>query len=165
HVQRRTAAEANMIQAEAAAFNPFYSALGTDGQLEALFLQQTTRQNFISLYDQMLPDHSGAPLLSLASGVDAVSRALADRRPVAPVGEVTGWAQEINFYADKSQDQAFGFRSNGFGLASGFEWGTPAGSFGTSLAFTSSDMKDNNAQGDENLSANLVELGVYWRET
>jgi hypothetical protein len=164
-VRRRTATEAGMIPVQAALFNPFYTSLGSDEQLESLFLQQTTSQNFFKLYDQMLPDHSGAPLLSLASGVDAVSRALADRRPVAPLGEITGWAQEINFYADKQQDQAFGFRSNGFGLASGFEWGTPAGSLGTSLAFTSSDMKDNNAQGDENLSANMVELGVYWRET
>ncbi len=164
-VQRRTAAQAQLIPAEAAAFNSFYTALGHDQQLTGAFLTPTTRAGFIQLYDQLLPDHSGAPLLSLASGVDAVSKALSDRRPIAPVGELTGWAQEINFYADKSQDTAFGFHSNGFGVASGLEMGTPVGALGTSLAFTSSGMKDLNAQGDENLAANLVELGFYWRET
>jgi hypothetical protein len=162
---RRSAADAQMNASEAAVYNPFYSALGHDQQLETAFLNQTNRAGFIGLYDQMLPDHSGAPLLSLASGVDAVSRALADRRPVAPIGETTGWAQEINFVANKDQGDALGFRSHGFGLASGVETGTAVGSFGTSLAFTSSDMHDLDAQGDEHLSANMVELGVYWRET
>ena len=164
-VRRRTAAEAGLIQAEAAEFDPFYKALGNDAQLEAAFLNQTTRSGFIGMYDQMLPDHSGAPLLSLASGVDAVSRALADRRPVAPIGETTGWAQEINFAANKDEGDALGFRSHGFGLASGLETGTVVGSFGTSFAFTSSDMKTDDAQGDSHLSANMVEFGVYWRET
>ncbi|HEY3812565.1 MAG TPA: hypothetical protein VGL66_05020 [Caulobacteraceae bacterium] len=164
-VRRRTAAEANLIPAEAAAFNAFYNVLGNDQQLEAAFLAQTTRGGFINLYDQMLPEHSGAPLLSLASGVDAVSRALADRRPVAPTGEITGWAQEINFVANKDEGDAFGFRTHGFGMASGLEIGSDVGSFGTSFAFTSSDMKDQGSQGDANLSANMVELGVYWRET
>ena len=165
NVRQRTAAEASLIPAEAAEYNSFYNALGSDKQLEAAFLAQTTRSGFINLYDQMLPDHSGAPLLSLASGVDAVSRALADRRPIAPIGETTGWAQEINFVADKDEDNALGFRSHGFGMASGLETGTAIGSFGTSLAFTSSDMKSDEAQGDQNLSANMVEWGVYWRET
>ena len=165
NIARRTAAEAGMIQAEAAEYNAFYNTLGKDDQLETAFLAQTTRAGFINLYDQMLPEHSGAPLLSLASGVDAVSRALADRRPVAPIGETTGWAQEINFVANKDDGDALGFRSHGFGMASGLETGTAAGSFGTSFAFTSSDMKTDDEQGDSRLSANMVELGFYWRET
>jgi hypothetical protein len=162
-VRPRTAAEANLIPAEASAFSPFLKALAGDQTMQGVFLNQITRSGFINLFDQVLPEHSGAPLLSLASGVDSVSKALSDRRTSAAPGETTGWAQEINFYADKTGQEAFGFHSNGFGMASGIERGTPVGAFGTSLAFTSSDMKDLNAQGDENLAANLVELGLYWR--
>ncbi len=164
-VSRRTAAQIGMIQAEAAEYNAFYDTLSKDPGLESDFLAQTTRSGFLNLYDQMLPEHSGAPLLSLASGVDAVSRALADRRPVAPIGETTGWAQEINFVANKDGENALGFRSHGFGMASGLETGTAVGSFGTSFAFTSSDMKTDDQQGNSNLSANMVELGLYWRAT
>jgi hypothetical protein len=167
-VSRKTSAMLGMNAAEASTYNAFYNVLSNDQQLETAFLNQTTKNGFFNLYDQMLPDHSGAPLLSLASGVDAVSKALNDRRPMAPVGETTGWAQEINFVADKTENQAFGFHSSGFGMASGLETGTPVGAFGTSLAFTSSSMKDSNSvavDSNEDLSANMVELGFYWRET
>ncbi len=165
NVNRRSAADAGMIAVEASAYNAVYQALNTDAALRNAFLAQTDRSSFFHLYSQLLPDHSGAPLLSLASGVDATSRALMDRRPVAEPGETTGWLQEINFYADKKQDNAYGFRTNGFGMASGVERGTSLGSIGLSLAFTSSDMKDPSSENDENLTAKLVEFGLYWRAT
>ena len=72
---------------------------------------------FINLYEQMLPDHSGGSLVSLASGVDAVTRALTGRNASAAPGETSAWMQEINFYADKDKTDSYGFRSEGFGLA------------------------------------------------
>jgi hypothetical protein len=162
-VRRRTAAEADLIAVEASAFDAVYRALNDDDAIRNAFLNQTNREGFINLYEQMLPDHSGGPLLSLASGVDAVTRALTGRNASAAPGETSAWLQEINFYADKDRTDTYGFRSEGFGVAAGVERGTELGAFGVSLAFTSSDLEDPEAEAEEVLSASLIELGLYWR--
>lgn len=164
-VRRRTAAEADLIAVETAAFDPFYTALQDPDavNIRNAFLAQNTREDFINLYEQLLPDHSGGPLLSLASGVDAVTRALVGRNASAAPGETSAWVQEINFYAEKDQTDTYGFNSEGFGVAGGIERGTGLGAVGLSLAFTSSDLEDPEAEAEEVLSASLIELGLYWR--
>lgn len=162
-VRRRTTAEAGLIPVEAAMYDAFYSALGRDGAVRDAFLAQTGRDDFVNLYEQLLPDHSGGPLLSLASGVDAVTRALTGRNASAAPGETSAWVQEINFYADKDKTDTYGFRSEGFGVAGGIERGTGLGNVGITVAFTSSDLEDPEAEAEEVLTANLFELGLYWR--
>ena len=164
-VRRRTAEEANLIAVESQMFDAFYGALGgaDAGLVRDAFLGQTNRDDFLNLYEQLLPDHSGGPLLSLASGVDAVTRALTGRNASAAPGETSAWVQEINFYADKDKTDTYGFRSEGFGVAGGIERGTGLGAVGLSLAFTSSDLEDPEAEAEEVLSASLLELGLYWR--
>lgn len=161
--RRRTASEIGMIPVEASAFDAIYAGIGQNSALTNAFLNESSRDGFINLYEQMLPDHSGGPLLSLASGVDAVTRALTGRNASAGVGETSAWLQEINFYADKDKTDTYGFRSEGFGLAGGVERGTGFGAFGVSVAFTSSDIEDPEAEAEEVLSASLIELGLYWR--
>uniref|UniRef100_UPI0028A08122 autotransporter outer membrane beta-barrel domain-containing protein n=3 Tax=unclassified Brevundimonas TaxID=2622653 RepID=UPI0028A08122 len=90
-------------------------------------------------------------------------RALTGRNAAAAPGETSAWVQEINFYADKDKTDTYGFRSEGFGLAGGVERGTNMGAFGLTAAFTSSDLEDPEAAAEEVLSANLLELGLYWR--
>ena len=164
-VRRRTAEEADLIAVEAQMFDAFYGALGSDGAaaIRDAFLSQTQRDEFLNLYEQLLPEHSGGPLLSLASGVDAVTRALTGRNASASPGETSAWVQEINFYADKDKTDTYGFRSEGFGVAGGIERGTGLGAVGLSVAFTSSDLEDPESEAEEVLSANLLELGLYWR--
>ncbi len=161
--RRRTAEEAELIAVEASAFDAVYEALGDNETLRNLFLTQTNREEFIDAYEQMLPDHSGGPLMSLSAGVDAVTRALTGRNASAAPGETSAWLQEINFYADKDKTDSYGFRSEGFGVAGGVEKGTTIGAFGITAAFTSSDIEDPEAEAEEILSANLLELGLYWR--
>jgi len=161
--RRRTAEEANLIPVEASAYDAVYAALGSNETLRNLFLSQTDRDGFIDAYEQMLPDHSGGPLMSLSAGVDAVTRALTGRNASAAPGETSAWLQEINFYADKDKTDSYGFRSEGFGIAGGVEKGTNLGALGISAAFTSSDIKDPESAAEEVLSANLLELGLYWR--
>lgn len=161
--RRRTAQEADFISVEAAAYDSIYGALNASDALREVFLSQTTRDGFIDAYEQMLPDHSGGPLMSLASGVDAVTRALTGRNASAAPGQTSAWVQEINFYADKDKTDTYGFRSEGFGVAGGVERGTSNGAFGLSVAFTSSDLEDPEAEAEEVLSASLLELGLYWR--
>lgn len=162
-VRQRTTDEAGLISVEASMYDAFYSALGRDEDMRNAFLSQLGRDDFINLYEQLLPDHSGGPLLSLASGVDAVTRALTGRNASAAPGETSAWVQEINFYADKEKTDTYGFRSEGFGVAGGVERGTGLGAVGLSVAFTSSDLEDPEAEAEEVLSANLLELGLYWR--
>jgi hypothetical protein len=161
--RRRTAEEADLIAVEASAFDAVYEALGDNETLQNLFLTRTNREDFIDVYEQMLPDHSGGPLMSLSAGVDAVTRALTGRNASAAPGETSAWLQEINFYADKDKTDSYGFRSEGFGVAGGVEKGTSMGAFGITAAFTSSDIEDPEAEAEEILSANLLELGLYWR--
>ena len=163
--RRRTAGEADLIPVEAAMYDSFYSALGGTGaaNIRNAFLAQTGREDFINLYEQLLPEHAGGPLLSLSSGVDAVTRALTGRNASAAPGETSAWVQEINFYADKDKTDTYGFRSEGFGVAGGVERGTDLGAVGVSLAFTSSDLEDPESEAEEVLSASLLELGLYWR--
>lgn len=162
-VRRRTADEAGLISAEAGLFDAFYGALESDDALLNAFLSQTERAEFIDLYEQLLPEHSGGPLLSLAGGVDAVTRALVGRNAAAAPGQGSAWLQEITFYADKDKTDTYGFRSEGFGVAGGVERGTSLGAVGVTLAFTSSDIEDPEAEAEELLSASLVELGLSWR--
>lgn len=161
--RRRSAVEAGLIPVEASMYDAVYSALGRDATVRNAFLAQTNRDGFVNLYEQLLPDHSGGPLLSLASGVDAVTRALTGRNASAAPGETSAWVQEINFYADKDKTGTYGFRSKGFGVAGGVEQGTNAGALGVSLAFTSSDLQDPEAEAEEVTTASLLELGLYWR--
>lgn len=161
--RRRTGEEIGFIASENAAYDAVYGALGNDTELRDAFLAQADRDGFIELYEQLLPDHSGGPLMSLASGVDAVTRALAGRNDTARPGETSAWLQEINFYAEKDRGQSYGFESEGFGLAGGIERGTSMGAFGISTAFTSSDLEDDSSRAEEVLSANLIELGLYYR--
>ena len=164
-VRQRTAIEAKLIASEAAFYGAFYSAISDPDSvtIRNAFLAQTGREDFINLYEQLLPDHSGGPLLSLSSGVDAVTRALTGRNASAAPGETSAWVQEINFYADKDKTDTYGFRSEGFGVAGGVERGSGLGNIGISAAFTSSDLQDPEAEAEEVLSANLLELGLYWR--
>ena len=162
-VRQRTADEAGLIPVEAAMYDAFYSALGRDASVRNVFLEQTGREEFINLYEQLLPEHSGGPLLSLASGVDAVTRALTGRNATAAPGETSAWIQEINFYADKDKTDTYGFRSEGFGVAGGVERGSGLGAMGLSVAFTSSDLEDPESEAEEVLSANRLELGLCWR--
>lgn len=164
-VRQRTAEEAGLIAVEAAMYDSFYSALGGAGagDIRNAFLTQVGRDEFINLYEQLLPEHSGGPLLSLSSGVDAVTRALTGRNASAAPGETSAWVQEINFYADKEKTDTYGFRSEGFGVAGGIERGTGLGAVGLSVAFTSSDLEDPESEAEEVLSASLLEMGLYWR--
>ena len=161
--RRRTASEAGMNRVESQAYDVLYEGLAANEVIRNALLGQTSRDGFFDIYNQMLPDHSGGALMSMSSGVDAVTRALTGRNASAAQGETSAWLQEINFYADKDKTDSYGFRSEGFGVAGGIERGTGLGALGLSVAFTSSDIEDPESAAEEVLSANLLEMGLYWR--
>jgi hypothetical protein len=162
---RKTAAQAGMNEAQAGFYNAAYGALAgnSDSDLSSLFLSKDSKSDFFRDYNQLMPVAGGATLLSLSSGMRSISRALSDTRPVAEPGEITGWAEEINYYADHSSSNGLGFRTHGLGVASGVERGTPFGAIGVSAAFTSGDMKTPSQIGSSDLGATEYEAGLYWR--
>jgi len=162
-VRRRTTTEMSLSTNETAAYDAFYSALSRDDDVMAAFLAPDNRDDFMNLYEQTLPDHSGGTLMALSSGVDAITQALANRNNAVEIGATSGWMQEINVYADKDKTESYGYRSEGFAVAGGVERNTHAGALGVSIAMTSSDIDDPESEAEEVLSASLVELGVYWR--
>ncbi len=162
-ITRKTPEQLGMIGAEADAYNAIYASLNASAPLRAEFLSRLNERDFYQLYRQLIPHHAGGPLLSMTAGLDAVRHALSDRRVQANPGEITAWLQEINFYTNKDQLQAYGFDSEGIGLAAGLERGGRMGTWGLSFAYTSSDLKDPTSVLQEILTNQLFEGGLYWR--
>ncbi|MCV0413841.1 MAG: autotransporter outer membrane beta-barrel domain-containing protein [Brevundimonas sp.] len=159
----RSTTEMALSGVESSGYDAFYNALGRDEEVMDAFLAQTNREDFMNLYEQTLPDHSGGTLMSLASGIDAVTQALAGRLNTAALGEASAWVQEINFYEDKDKTDTYGYRAEGFGIAGGYERMTRVGALGVSVALAASELEDPEAEAEEQLSSNLLELGLYWR--
>lgn len=162
-ITRKTPEEMGMIGAEADAYNAIYASLNASAPLRAEFLSRLNERDFYQLYRQLVPHHAGGPLLSMTAGLDAVRHALSDRRVQANPGEITAWLQEINFYTNKDQLQAYAFDSEGIGMAGGLERGGRMGTWGLSFAYTSSDLKDPTSVLQEILTNQLFEGGLYWR--
>src|SRR5262249_40428484 len=155
---------AGMNKAQAQFYPAAYQTLaqGPDVELRDLFLSKTTKSDFFRDYNQLMPVPAGATLLSLSTGEREVTRALADNRPMAEPGEITGWTEEINFFADHPSNDGLGFRTHGVGVASGVERGIGFGALGASAAFVSGDMTTPDQVGQSNLSATSYEAGLYW---
>lgn len=162
-LRKRTTTEMALSGVETAAYDAFYNALSRDEDVMDAFLDQATREDFINLYEQTLPDHSGGTLATLAAGIDLVNRALSERNDAVAPGEVSGWVQEINFYQDKDKTDTYGYRAEGIGVAGGVERMTGAGAFGVSAALATADITDPESEAEEVLSATLLEMGLYWR--
>lgn len=158
----KTAAEIGLNRSGAQAYSAVFEALDRNAGLEAAFLSQTTRDGFLGLYDQMLPDHSGAALMSAAAISSAISSATAT--PMRIGEAATGlWVQEIAFGLRRDRDQAQGYDAHGFGLAAGAEAMGDRHALGVTTSLVTGKYKDRGAAAGEQVSMSLVSGGVYWR--
>ncbi|HEX8569951.1 MAG TPA: autotransporter outer membrane beta-barrel domain-containing protein [Caulobacteraceae bacterium] len=161
-VRRRTAAEAGFNAAQTSAYDAFYSALGQDEALRTAFLARTDQQALLDLYDQVLPEHAGGTIYTLATGAEAFSRMVKERAR----GEMASggfWVQEVGFGANSDPDDATGFDAAGFGVLGGFELLGFGGAAGISGAFMTTEAEDITSVGERTMSATLLEGGLYWR--
>jgi outer membrane autotransporter protein len=162
-VKPKTASELGLNRSGSQAYAAVFNALDKDDAIEAAFLAQKTKAGFTGLYDQMLPDHSGAALMSAQAISQAISQAASlpvARETIAGLGV---WAQEIMFRIDRDREDALGFRSNGFGLAAGVEMAGEVNAVGLNASFVSTDYKDKGAASGERVAMNFFEGGAYWR--
>jgi hypothetical protein len=166
-LRRRTAAEMNLSTNEGLALNAVYSALSGDTAVLNAFLGAGTRDEFLALYDQMLPDQGEGIFSSLDSITSTISRLTATKPdPRQRYGPDSFWMQEINVGVMREAGASVGSDTQAFGFVGGYEsMGADGGALGATLAFVTAEEKDDVAKLGEQTSVSLLEAGVYWRRS
>lgn len=161
---RKTAAQLGLPSTSAGAYEPLIGIIGQDAGLTGALLSQTTQTGLVTLYNQLLPNHSGSLFNTLAASVAAFGKPLDDRQD--PVGGGF-WMQETNagvFAADHDEDP--GYKAWSFGIVAGYEVPrTPLGILGVTFGASTNSVYPDQVDSAEDLHANLVDAGVYWRIT
>lgn len=168
NVRQRTAAEAGLTGARAAAYGAIFDAFDRDAGVTSAMLSKTDAASFGRLYNQFLPDYTGGPFQALAQGTRAVMRAQAEEPQGLKTDENRAWVQEITFAAHRNTSSAGdpGYDVNGFGFAGGIESAdTAVGTLGATVAFMTSDIDEQSQLPDASLNGSTLQAGVYWRQT
>ncbi|MCF8506502.1 MAG: autotransporter outer membrane beta-barrel domain-containing protein [Caulobacter sp.] len=166
-IRRRTALEMDLGINQALALDAVYDALSSDDAVLQAFLGADTRQEFLALYDQMLPDQGEGLFSSIGAITSTISRLTATRPdPRARYGPDSFWMQEINVGVMREAGVGLGSDTQAFGFVGGYEsMGADGGALGATLAFISAEEKDDIAQIGEETTISLLEAGVYWRRS
>lgn len=164
-IKRKTATELNLNRSETGIYDAAYKAMIADPEIGGVFLGLASEGGFKSSLRQMMPDHAGGVFDAVTQGSRATARFLADpRAPFADHGRWGWFIQQVAWGDSKRTEDSARFKTSGWGVNGGAELITGgAGSFGVSIAFLDSDVKDGERR-------NLVdiqqyELGAYWRGT
>lgn len=165
-IRRRTAAEAGLNLAETGAYNAFYTALAADTGVRDAFLGQATREGFLNLYDQLLPEQEEGLFSALDYAASDIGQTVGIKPdPRSHYGPDSFWIHEINTQVRRERDETLGSKTKGFGFAMGYEsMSSKGGALGATLAYMNAEERDNPAQVGEHTAANLFDLGVYWRQ-
>lgn len=166
-VRQKTAAEIGLRRSETAAFDAVNQALTKDSALAGTFLNQTTRDGYRDLYDQMLPDQGEGLFAALQSVNQQISAATMVRPdPGDRYGPDSIWVQEINSLTRRDTDQTLGSDTQAFGFVAGYEaMGDAGGALGLTLAYTSVEEHDTVAKVGEQTTASFIQTGAYWRRS
>jgi hypothetical protein len=165
-VRRRTATEAGLNSAEAAAYDAVFANFDRDATVSNALLSKTDAAGFASLYDQFLPDFSGSLFHTLAAASDATSRAIDEDKGVMTDEGLRVWTQEIAFLVKRDVDRSASYDADGFGLAGGVEApSTDFGTLGLMTSFVNVNVDDSFASAAESLGGQVFSAGVYWRDS
>jgi len=166
-LRQRTAAEMSLTANQGAALDAVYAALGNDDTIRDSFLNAETREDFLDLYDQLLPDQGEGLFSSLDMLSRTVSRLTATRPDITQrYGPDSFWIQEVNVQVMRETGTTIGSDTKAFGFVGGYEaMGPDGGALGATLAFVSAEEKDDVAQVGEETNIALLEAGVYWRRS
>lgn len=166
-VRQKTAAEIGLNRAETSAYDAVYQALGKDSALAGTFLNQTTRDAYRDLYDQMLPDQGEGLFAALQSVNQQISQATMFRPdPGDRYGPDSVWVQEITSLTRRDTTQTLGSDTQAFGFVAGYEaMGDAGGALGLTLAYTSIEEHDTVAKVGEQTTASFIQTGAYWRRS
>ncbi|WP_374534316.1 autotransporter domain-containing protein [Phenylobacterium sp.] len=165
-VRRRTAAEAGMNAAEAAAYDAVFANFDRDATVRDALLGKTDESSFATLYDQFLPDFTGSLFHTLAAASDATNRAIDETDGQLSSEGPRVWTQEIALLVKRDVDRTTNYDANGFGLAAGVEAPFDGlGTLGLSTSFVNVNVDDAFASAAETLGGQVFSAGVYWRDS
>lgn len=166
-VRQKTAAEIGLNRSETSAYDAVYQALGKDSALAGAFLNQTTRDAYRDLYDQMLPDQGEGLFSALQSVNQQISQATMFRPdPGDRYGPDSVWVQEITSLTRRETGDTLGSDTQAFGFVAGYEaMGDAGGALGLTLAYTSVEEHDTVAKVGEQTTASFIQTGAYWRRS
>lgn len=165
-VRRRTAAEAGMNAAEAAAYDAVFANFDRDATVRDALLGKTDESSFAKLYDQFLPDFTGSLFHTLAAASDATNRAIDETDGQLSSEGPRVWTQEIALLVKRDVDRTTNYDANGFGLAAGVEAPFDGlGTLGLSTSFVNVNVDDAFASAAETLGGQVFSAGVYWRDS
>lgn len=164
-VRKRTAAEMSLTQNQSLSYEAVYSALFADEDIRTSFLNAETREDFLDLYEQMLPDQGEGLFSTLDLLARTTARLTATRPGQGPfAGPDNFWVQEINTAVMREAGATAGSETQALGMIAGYEaTGRDGGALGATLAFVTAEEKDDSAQAGEETDVTLLEAGVYWR--
>lgn len=166
-VRRRTAAEAGMTANQASAYDAVFAALSKNDDIAGAFLNQSTRDGFYNLYNQMLPDQG----LGMFSALQTVNQQISAATAIRPdLGDRYGpdsvWVQQINTMVKREDAADQGSDTQALGFVAGYEaMGDAGGALGVTLALVSIEEHDTTAKAGEHTTNTLLQAGVYWRRS
>ncbi|MDO9222208.1 MAG: autotransporter outer membrane beta-barrel domain-containing protein [Caulobacter sp.] len=166
-VRRRTTTEMGLGVNQSLALNAVYDALSSDTDVLNAFLGANTRDEFLALYNQMLPDQGEGLFSSIDAITSTIARLTATRPdPRQRYGPDSFWMQEVNVGVIREAGVGLGSETQAFGFVGGYEsMGADGGALGATLAFISAQEEDDVAQLGEETSISLLEAGLYWRRS
>jgi len=160
----KSAAQLGLPSNTAGAYQAIINNIGKDKGLQGALLIQNDRSSLVSLYNQLLPNHSGSLFNLMAASVTAFGRPIDDRQD--PVGGGF-WMQETNLgvFANGHVDEP-GYKGWSLGAVAGYEVPrTPLGILGVTFGASTNQVYADNSNAAQNLHATLFEAGAYWRMT
>lgn len=163
-LSRKTAAELNLPATTAGGYEAVLSGANKDAGLRGALLAQTDRPGLISLYNQLLPNHSASIFDTAAATVEAFAKPIDDRENTQGSGF---WIQETNLglFSNGSDDDP-GYKAWSFGVVAGYELpATALGILGVSFGGATNTIFPDQVASAADLHANLMQAGVYWRMT
>lgn len=162
NVARKSVTELGLNRSEASAFNAAFAALAADEQIEAVFLDIASGEQFRNQLGQMLPEHEGGVFETVTSGSRALSRHLSE--PTAPYkdeGKWGYWMSQAAWGTSKGIGDTASYDISGWGLSAGGEIETGAGNFGASVGYMAG--KDANGSNANEVTSDQWEGAAYWR--
>ncbi|MCW5723779.1 MAG: autotransporter outer membrane beta-barrel domain-containing protein [Maricaulaceae bacterium] len=164
-LQRRSASEMGMNDAQSAAFEAAWSTWLENSALGAAFAGLSSASSFYAAYNQLLPEYSVSAIQFAIANNDSAMGAISNRLDAArrsPDGTGGIWVQEFGYFADRA-GSAFGpgYRGQGFGMAMGVD--RPFGPFyavGLNLSGAASEIAEHDGF-DKPMTALTAQFGGY----
>ena len=162
-LSRKSAADLGLTASESGSLDGVLSGIKANPNLLAATLAPTDKAGFTAIYDQLLPDHSGAIFLAAQSAAQSIGEAATDPRDT-DVGP-GAWIQQFGIGLQQDRDAAVKSEATGFGVAGGAETGDAGfGQIGVSAAFVNANADDPDLSTASQASFTELEGGLYWRK-